>query len=136
MSVSLKVEHGVNHVLKHPRSGYRSVFCHMTDYEYGYSLSLGNLQKNSCSLSYLTDGTRSRAYRFVKHRLYGIYDYNLGLFLSYHIRNNIKVGLAQQGHRIGKLTDSVGTQLYLNLRFLSGYIEYIYSCSRQISACL
>ena len=50
MPFALEVEHGVDHVLQHPRAGQRALLGDVTDYEHRYSGGLGDpLQERRCS---------------------------------------------------------------------------------------
>ena len=119
MSVSLKVKHGIYHMLQHTGTCHVSFFGHMTYDKDRYALSLGNLHQDIGGLSYLRNTSRCRTDILIKHSLYGIDHNGIRLLALDHFADRFQICLTQKLQLLIKFSDSFCAELDLAQGFLS-----------------
>ncbi|MCY1394127.1 hypothetical protein D9M71_90420 [compost metagenome] len=80
IGLALEVQHGIDHMLEHPRACQRAFLGHVTDQENRRAALLGIAHQQGRAFAYLGDTTRRRLQLFGKNGLDRVDDHDLGLF--------------------------------------------------------
>ena len=105
MSVALKIQHRIHHMLEHSGTCNSSLFGHMADDKNRNTEPFCQPQQNTSRFAHLRHAARRCADRFIVHRLDGVNDDDLRLFLLDYLLNPIQVRLTEQLQRVRKIAD-------------------------------
>jgi hypothetical protein len=98
--LALEIEHGVDHVLQHPRPGQRALLGDMADQEHGGVGELGVAHQLRGALAHLRDGARGRGQGIGEQGLDGVDDQHPRA-LRRAVARMLDAGLRQQADMRG-----------------------------------
>lgn len=104
--VALKIQHRIHHMLEHSGTCYRSLFGHMADDKNRNTEAFCQPAAKHQSILRTCDTLPGAALTgFIVHRLDGVNDDDLRLFLLDYLFNPIQVRLTEQLQRVRKIAD-------------------------------
>ncbi len=121
--VPLKVKDRIHHVLKHARTGDRTILGDMANDESRHPFTFGEVHQTSGAFPHLADTTRRRFKCCGKNRLDGINHQESRLQFLDPFENPFEGGLCQQIEIFSIDIQTTGTQFDLTGRLFCGYIK-------------
>ena len=134
VAIPFQVEHGVDDVFQHARSGDRACLGHVPHQENGHVLRLGCAHQCGGALAYLADTARRGAQFVEVHGLDRIDDHRRRPELAHVLDDCVQVRLGQYIEVVCRETKPARTHLDLLRRLFAGHIEQPASALGQLCA--
>ena len=119
VAVALELQHGVDHVLEHPRSGDGAVFGDVPDQEHGGAALFGQAQEPRGRLAHLTDAAGRRREVVAVEGLHRVDHDQRRAALLEHLEDRLELGLGQHLDDARGGADALGPHLDLGRRLLA-----------------
>jgi hypothetical protein len=122
--LALEIEHGIDHVLQHTRTGERSVLGHMPDQKDDRVLLLGETDQLGGRLAHLRDRAGGRLQGVGVEGLNGVDDHHARPLLRRGREDRLDIGLGKQPDPVARQSEPMGAQPDLLGRLLAADVEH------------
>ncbi|MCY1489455.1 hypothetical protein D9M68_231800 [compost metagenome] len=123
VGLALEIQHGVDHVLEHPRPGQRAFLGDVADQEHRRAAPLGMPHQQRRALAHLGDAARRGLQLLGEDGLDRVDDHDLGILSPRGGDDRLDAGLGHHLQLVFRQAQATGAHGHLLLGFLAGDVE-------------